>query len=94
MTRAVQKHMVNAKFGRIVNISSTASSTAALGNRGQANYSVAKAGLQGFTCTLAIELGPFGIWANSVAPGFIATEMTAATAERLGTSFEEIKAAR
>jgi 3-oxoacyl-[acyl-carrier protein] reductase len=92
MTRAVQKHMVNAKFGRIVNISSTASSTAALGNRGQANYSVAKAGLQGFTCTLAIELGPFGIWANSVALGFIATEI--ATAERLGTSFEEIKAAR
>jgi 3-oxoacyl-[acyl-carrier protein] reductase len=90
ITRAVQKHMVNAKFGRIVNISSTA----ALGNRGQANYSVAKAGLQGFTRTLAIELGPFGIPANSHALGFIATEMTAATAERLGTSFEEFKAAR
>jgi 3-oxoacyl-[acyl-carrier protein] reductase len=93
-TRAVQKQMVNAKLGRIVNISCTASSTAALGNRGQANYSVAKAGLKGFTRTLAIELGPFGISANSVAPGFIATEMTAATAEHLGTSFEEFKAAR
>jgi 3-oxoacyl-[acyl-carrier protein] reductase len=94
MTRAVQKHMVNAKFSRIVNVSSTASSTAALGNRGQANYSVAKAGLQEFTRTLAIELGPFGISANSVAPGFIATAMTAATAEHLGTPFEEFKAAR
>jgi 3-oxoacyl-[acyl-carrier protein] reductase len=94
MMRAVQKHMVNAKFGRIVNISSTASSTAALGNRGQANYSVAKAGLQGFTRTLAIGLGPFGISANSVAPGFITIEMTTATAERLGTSCEEFKAAR
>jgi 3-oxoacyl-[acyl-carrier protein] reductase len=72
--------------------SSTASSTAALGNRGQAKDSVAKAGLPGFTRT--IELGPFGISANWVAPGFIATEMTAATAERLGTSFEEFKAAR
>ena len=90
MTRAVQKHMVDAGFGRIVNISSTA----ALGNRGQANYSAAKAGLQGFTRTLAVELGPFGVTVNSVAPGFIATEMTAATAERLGKSFEAFKAAR
>jgi 3-oxoacyl-[acyl-carrier protein] reductase len=90
MTRAVQKHMVDARFGRIVNISSTA----ALGNRGQVNYSAAKAGLQGFTRTLAVELGPFGVTVNSVAPGFIATEMTAAAAERLGTSFEEFKAAR
>ena len=76
MTRATQKHMVAAKYGRIVNTSSSS----ALGNRGQVNYSAAKAGLQGFTKTLAMELGQFGITANAVAPGFIATDMTAATA--------------
>lgn len=79
-SRAAQKHMVNQKYGRIVSLSSTS----ALGNRGQANYSTAKAGLQGFTKTLAIELGPFGITANAVAPGFIDTEMTRATARRQG----------
>ncbi|MGA5820757.1 3-oxoacyl-ACP reductase FabG [Kitasatospora sp. NPDC094028] len=84
MTRAVQKHMVDAGFGRIVNLSSSS----AQGNRGQANYSAAKAGLQGFTKTLAIELGKFGITANAVAPGFIATDMTAATAARVGMDFE------
>jgi 3-oxoacyl-[acyl-carrier protein] reductase len=89
MTRAVQPHMVEAGWGRIVNLSSTS----ALGNRGQANYSAAKAGLQGFTKTLAIELGRFGITANAIAPGFIATDMTAATAERIGVTFEEFKAA-
>jgi 3-oxoacyl-[acyl-carrier protein] reductase len=81
--------MTEAKWGRIVNLSSTS----ALGNRGQANYSAAKAGLQGFTKTLAIELGPFGITANAVAPGFIATDMTAATAARIGMSFDDFKAA-
>jgi 3-oxoacyl-[acyl-carrier protein] reductase len=89
MTRATQKHMVEAKYGRIVNTSSSS----ALGNRGQANYSAAKAGLQGFTKTLAKELGQFGITANSVAPGFIATDMTAATAARVGMDFEEFKKA-
>jgi 3-oxoacyl-[acyl-carrier protein] reductase len=84
MTRAVQKYMVGQRFGRIVNLSSSS----ALGNRGQVNYSAAKAGLQGFTKTLAIELGPFGITANAVAPGFIATDMTAATAERVGVAFD------
>jgi 3-oxoacyl-[acyl-carrier protein] reductase len=84
MTRAVQKYMVGQRFGRIVNLSSSS----ALGNRGQVNYSAAKAGLQGFTKTLAIELGQFGITANAVAPGFIATDMTAATAERVGVSFD------
>ncbi|WP_446222020.1 3-oxoacyl-ACP reductase FabG [Nocardia sp. IBHARD005] len=88
MTRAVQKHMTAARFGRIVNLSSTS----ALGNRGQANYAAAKAGLQGFTKTLAFELGKFGITANAVAPGFIETEMTAATAARVGISFEDLKA--
>ena len=87
MTKAAQKHMTEAKFGRIVNLSSTS----ALGNRGQVNYSAAKAGIQGFTKTLAIELGKFGITANAIAPGFIETEMTAATAERLGVDFEDFK---
>ncbi|SFS64616.1 3-oxoacyl-ACP reductase FabG [Saccharopolyspora flava] len=89
MARAVQKHMVEAKWGRIVNLSSTS----ALGNRGQANYSTAKAGLQGLTKTLAIELGKFGITANAIAPGFIATDMTKATAERVGMSFEDFTTA-
>jgi 3-oxoacyl-[acyl-carrier protein] reductase len=89
MTRATQKYMVGAKWGRIINLSSTS----AVGNRGQANYSAAKAGMQGFTKTLAIELGKFGITVNSVAPGFIATDMTAATAARLGFDFEDYKAA-
>ena len=85
MTKAAQKHMTEAKFGRIVNLSSTS----ALGNRGQANYSAAKAGLQGFTKTLAIELGKFGVTANAIAPGFIQTDMTAATAERMKVPFDD-----
>ena len=89
MSRAAQKHMVDQRFGRIVNLSSSS----ALGNRGQVNYSAAKAGLQGFTKTLAIEMGQFGITANAVAPGFIVTDMTAATAARLGVSFEDFQAA-
>jgi 3-oxoacyl-[acyl-carrier protein] reductase len=89
MSRACQRYMTDATWGRIVNLSSTS----ALGNRGQANYSAAKAGLQGFTKTLAIELGKFGVTCNAIAPGFIETEMTAATAERMGVSFEDFKAA-
>jgi 3-oxoacyl-[acyl-carrier protein] reductase len=85
MARACQKYMVDAKWGRVVNLSSTS----ALGNRGQANYSTAKAGLQGFTKTLAIELGKFGVTANAIAPGFIQTEMTRATADRMGVAFED-----
>jgi 3-oxoacyl-[acyl-carrier protein] reductase len=88
MTKAAQKYMVEARFGRIVNLSSSS----ALGNRGQANYSAAKAGMQGFTKTLAIELGPFGITANAVAPGFIVTDMTASTAARVGMGFEDFQA--
>jgi len=68
------------------------SSVSALGNRGQANYSAAKAGIQGLTKTLAIELGRFGVRANCVAPGFIATAMTQQTAERIGMSFEDFQA--
>jgi 3-oxoacyl-[acyl-carrier protein] reductase len=89
MSRAVQKYMVDAKWGRIVNMSSRS----AVGNRGQANYSAAKAGLQGFTKTLSIELGKFGVTVNSIAPGFIVTEMTEATAARVGASFDDFKAA-
>jgi 3-oxoacyl-[acyl-carrier protein] reductase len=90
MTRAAQKYMVEQRYGRIVNLSSSS----ALGNRGQVNYSAAKAGLQGLTKTLAIELGPFGITANAVAPGFIVTDMTAATAARIGVPFEAFQKAR
>ena len=89
MSRAVQQYMVDQKYGRIVNLSSSS----ALGNRGQVNYSAAKAGMQGFTKTLAIELGQFRITANAVAPGFIATDMTAATAARVGMSFEDFQQA-
>jgi 3-oxoacyl-[acyl-carrier protein] reductase len=85
MTKAAQKHMVDAGWGRIVNLSSTS----ALGNRGQANYSTAKAGLQGFTKTLAMELGRFGITANCIAPGFIASDMTRATADRSDVPWEQ-----
>jgi len=85
MSRAVQPYLREAGWGRIVNLSSTS----ALGNRGQANYSAAKAGMQGFTKTLAIELGRFNVTANAIAPGFIQTDMTAATAERIGVAFDE-----
>jgi len=85
--RAVQKHMVDQKSGKIVLVSSVS----ALGNRGQANYSTAKAGLQGLCKTLAIELGPYNVNANCVAPGFIETAMTRQTAERIGLDFEKFK---
>jgi 3-oxoacyl-[acyl-carrier protein] reductase len=87
MAKAAQKHFVEQKYGKIVNISSIS----ALGNRGQANYSAAKMGVQGFTRTLGIELGPFGINTNAVAPGFIATEMTDATAARLKLDVDEFR---
>ncbi|MDT2006595.1 SDR family oxidoreductase [Rhodococcus opacus] len=88
MTRAVQGYMTKANWGRIVNLSSTS----ALGNRGQVNYAAAKAGIQGFTKTVALELGKFGVTANAIAPGFIETEMTKATAERMGLSFDDFRA--
>jgi len=89
MSRAVQKYMTEQGWGRIVSLSSTS----ALGNRGQANYAAAKAGIQGFTKTLAIELGKFGVTVNAIAPGFIETDMTAATAQRVGMPFEDFKKA-
>lgn len=89
MTRAAQAHMIAAKWGRIVNLSSTS----ALGNRGQVNYAAAKAGVHGFTKTVALELGKFGVTANAIAPGFIDTEMTQATADRMGVDFADWTAA-
>jgi 3-oxoacyl-[acyl-carrier protein] reductase len=89
MTRAAQTHMTAAKWGRIVNISSIS----ALGNRGQANYATAKAGLIGFTKTLALELGKFGVTANAIAPGFVETDMTMASAARQGLDYEDWKLA-
>jgi len=85
--RAAQKPMVEQKYGKMVFLSSTS----ALGNRGQTNYSAAKAGLQGMARTLAIELGPFNVNVNAVAPGFVETRMTQATAERMGVDFEAFK---
>ncbi|ODU04554.1 MAG: beta-ketoacyl-ACP reductase [Pseudonocardia sp. SCN 72-86] len=90
VTRAVQRHMVEAGWGRIVNLSSTS----ALGKRGQANYAAAKAGLQGFTKTLAFELGRFGITANCIAPGFVVSDMTRATADRIGVPWDDYLAQR
>ena len=87
--RAAQAHMVEQKGGKMVLISSTS----ALGNRGQTNYSTAKAGLQGMTKTLAIELGPYNVNVNCVAPGFIATAMTQQTADRIGVPFDDFMAA-
>jgi 3-oxoacyl-[acyl-carrier protein] reductase len=89
VTRAVQAFQVEAKWGRIVSLSSTS----ALGNRGQANYSAAKAGVQGFTKTLAIELGRYNVTANAIAPGMIATDMLRETAARVGVSFEDFMTA-
>ncbi len=89
MSRAAQTHFVTQRSGRILNVSSTS----ALGNRGQANYSAAKMGIQGLTRTLALELGKFGVTVNAVAPGFIVSDMTAATAERLHMSFQDFQAA-
>jgi len=85
--RAAQASMVDKKYGKMVFLSSTS----ALGNRGQANYSAATAGLQGMARTLSIELGQFNINVNTVAPGFVETRMTRATAERMGMDFETFK---
>lgn len=88
MSRAVQRHQVEERWGRVVSLSSTS----ALGNRGQANYAAVKAGLQGFTKTLAIELGRYNVTANAIAPGFIATDMLRQTAERMHVSYEDFLA--
>jgi len=87
MSRAAQTHLVAQAYGKIINVSSIS----ALGNRGQANYAAAKMGIQGFTRTLALELGKFNINVNAIAPGFVASDMTSATAARLNMSFDEFQ---
>ena len=86
MCKFAQKYMVDQKYGKIVNTSSLG----AWGKRGQANYAAAKAGIQGLTKTLAIELGQFNVNVNCIAPGFIQTPMTRGNAERMGVDFEEM----
>jgi 3-oxoacyl-[acyl-carrier protein] reductase len=86
--QAAQRKMVEQKRGKMVFISSTS----ALGNRGQTNYSAAKAGLQGMARTLALELGRFNINVNAVAPGFVDTRMARSTAERIGVDYETFMA--
>lgn len=83
MTRACLEPMKAAGWGRVINISSIA----ALGFRGQANYSAAKAGLLGLTKTVALEAGRYGVTVNAVAPGFTVTEMTRSIAQRDGIDF-------
>jgi 3-oxoacyl-[acyl-carrier protein] reductase len=87
MSKAAQKTFVEQRYGKILNLSSVSAN----GNRGQANYSAAKAGVQGFTRTLALELGQFGVNVNAIAPGFIATEMTDDTARRLKLDVEDFR---
>lgn len=88
MSRSMQPFLKSARDGRIVNISSVA----ALGHIGQSAYSAAKAGILGLTRTLSIEYGPLGVTVNAVAPGFVLTDMTRATAERLGVGLEQFVA--
>jgi 3-oxoacyl-[acyl-carrier protein] reductase len=86
-SRAAQKYMVKQEYGKIV----MTSSIVALGNKGQVNYSSAKAGLQAMARTMALELGRFNINVNAVAPGWIETEMTKEAAERAGMTMEDMK---
>jgi 3-oxoacyl-[acyl-carrier protein] reductase len=86
-SRAAQKYMVEQEYGKIV----MTSSIVALGNKGQANYSAAKAGLQALARTLALELGRFNVNVNAVAPGWIETEMTKEAAERVGMTMDDMK---
>lgn len=88
MCREIAPHMRAERWGRIVNLSSMG----ALGIVGSANYAAAKAGVQGLTKSLALELGPYGVTANAVAPGFVVTEMTRSVAANVGQSVEEMEA--
>jgi len=83
-TQAIIRPMVKQRSGKIVNISSVVGQ---IGNAGQANYSASKAGIMGFTKTVAREVAARGINVNAVAPGFIDTEMTAVLSEKIKESF-------
>ena len=83
-THAVVRSMIKQRSGRIVNISSVAGQ---IGNAGQANYAASKAGIMGFTKTVAKEVAPRGITVNAIAPGFIDTEMTAVLSEEVREGF-------
>jgi 3-oxoacyl-[acyl-carrier protein] reductase len=85
VTRAVVPHMIDAGWGRVV----TMSSISAVGDAARVDYGSAKAGLIGFTKSLALQLGRHGITANAIAPGFIVSDMTRASARRLGLEFDE-----
>ncbi len=87
LTRAAIRPMIRAKAGRIINITSV---TGIMGNPGQANYAAAKAGLIGFTKTVAKEYAKKGILCNAVAPGFIATDMTAVLPDKLKETVQQI----
>lgn len=78
VTKGVLRGMVKARYGRVVNLTSVVGS---MGNAGQSNYAAAKAGIAGYSKSLAAELGPRGITVNCVAPGLIATDMAAALTE-------------
>jgi 3-oxoacyl-[acyl-carrier protein] reductase len=88
--QSAQREMVPQRTGAMVFLSSAS----ARGNRGQANYSAAKAGIEGLCRTLALELGKFGIRVNAIAPGFIETRMTREVADRTGVDYGEVKRAR
>ena len=85
-TKAVLRHMLKARWGRVISLSSIAG---LVGNPGQANYSSAKAGIVGFTRTVAREVGSHGITINAVAPGFIETDMTSQMKEELRQEIKE-----
>ncbi|MGA6992481.1 MAG: 3-oxoacyl-[acyl-carrier-protein] reductase [Candidatus Deferrimicrobiaceae bacterium] len=84
LTKAVSRHMMKQRSGRIVNLSSVVGQ---MGNAGQSNYSAAKAGIIGFTKSMARELASRGVTVNAIAPGFIMTAMTAALPENVRNGF-------
>jgi 3-oxoacyl-[acyl-carrier protein] reductase len=86
MTKAIQRIMIKQRFGTIINMSSVVGIE---GNAGQANYSASKAGLIGFTKSIAMELGSRNIRCNAIAPGFIETDMTAKLSEEVRKNWIE-----
>ena len=80
ISKTVLKFMLKKRWGRILNITSTSAST---GNRGQANYAAAKAGIEAFSKSLAKEVGSRGITVNAIAPGYIQTDMTKVISEKV-----------